>query len=184
MKKNGTGGANTNKNGKAFEKTSSIKKIFENEPNYIVDEDELYKDDCLIGTFYNQGDIVLLIDKLKLDRSVWSCDIHPDGALYVPKKKTLYISEAKEQCGKGSVDFKPWGFPGLKWKYKKMFGQKNIDIKFCGVFSEYFNKDKFRDMFEYLDEKNIKQFFNKIDLSWFDFSGIVEEGKSDVIHLF
>lgn len=171
MIKNGIGGASTNKNGKEFEKISSIKNVFENNSEYMVIDNELYRNNICIGRFYNQQRINLLINLLNLPKNkLWSCDLYPDGALYIFDEKKLYISESKEQSGTGSVDFKPNGFPALKWKYEKLFSIKGITIKFCGVYSDYFKNEKFNDMFEYLKLNNISTFFNKIDLSWFDFT--------------
>lgn len=73
----------------------------------------------------------------------------PDEAYF--DGNTLWIYEKKYQQTEGSADEKPQTCAFKIWEYRKIaaaIGAK--DVKYTYIFSEWFRKDKYRDMLEYI----------------------------------
>lgn len=73
----------------------------------------------------------------------------PDEAYF--DGHTLWIYEKKYQQTEGSADEKPQTCAFKIWEYRKIgaaMGAK--DVRYTYIFSEWFRKDKYRDMLEYI----------------------------------
>lgn len=73
----------------------------------------------------------------------------PDEAYY--DGETLWIYEKKYQQTEGSADEKPQTCAFKIWEYRKIaaaIGAK--DVKYTYIFSEWFRKEKYADMLEYI----------------------------------
>lgn len=73
----------------------------------------------------------------------------PDEAYF--DGHTLWIYEKKYQQTEGSADEKPQTCAFKIWEYRKIgaaMGAK--DVKYTYIFSDWFKKDKYRDMLEYI----------------------------------
>lgn len=73
----------------------------------------------------------------------------PDEAYY--DGKTLWIYEKKYQQTEGSADEKPQTCAFKIWEYKKIAAAMGAEnVKYTYIFSEWFRKDKYKDMLEYI----------------------------------
>ena len=101
----------------------------------------------------------------------------PDEAFYNIKTNTMYIVEKKYQNTPGSVDEKPYSFPGKLEMYRAMFDKVDSDkcprVEFIAVFNAEWFLDKARyahnyeGMFLFLKNHGIKCLFDGYELSDF-----------------
>lgn len=101
----------------------------------------------------------------------------PDEAFYNLKDNTIYIVEKKYQNTPGSVDEKPYSFPGKLEMYRAMFDKVDSatrpHVEFIAVFnSEWFLDESryahnYEGMFLFLKNHGIKYVFDGYEL--FDF---------------
>ena len=94
--------------------------------------------------------------------------MYPDDAFLNLKTKKLYIIEKKYQEGSGSVDEKLQTFAFKIREYKHLLSDWGIEVKFIYVLSDFFKNDKYKDVFEYMDENNCKHFINEIPIDELD----------------
>ena len=163
MIKNGIGGCKTVKNGLCFEEKTYLadlllkkgyplqlienKKIKSKIKGYQLIEDgvpaiivtrgaRIYKDiESLYGVNVRVG----------LSGRLW-----PDDALIDIKNGIVYILEKKFQSTKGSVDEKLQTCDFKKKQYQKMFEKIGLEVKYTYVCCDFFKKDKYRDVVEYI----------------------------------
>jgi len=73
----------------------------------------------------------------------------PDEAYF--DGHTLWIYEKKYQQTEGSADEKPQTCAFKIWEYRKIAAAMGAEnVKYTYIFSEWFRKDKYRDMLEYI----------------------------------
>jgi len=159
------GGAQTNINGLQFEQTTSLAKSFENNPNFEIIGNKVYKTSKLIGSLYSKNDLysLLLIPKGIDYKRIISKKLLPDDALLVDN--TLYVIEKKFQKCAGSVDEKIQTCDFKKKQYTKLLTPCNIRVEYYYVFNDWFKKPEYFDVKEYIIQVGCKYFFNEIPLS-------------------
>jgi hypothetical protein len=95
-------------------------------------------------------------------KSIISKKLLPDGAVLVDNK--IFIIEKKTQNGAGSVDEKLQTCDFKKKQYSKLFNPIGIDVQFFFLLSSWFNKDCYKDVFEYIESVECKYYFETIPL--------------------
>ena len=105
-----------------------------------------------------------------LDHDGWknyvSKQLLPDDVFINLKNKTIYIIEKKYQAGNGSVDEKLQTVDFKIKEYEKMLpGWK---IEFFYILNDFFNKDAYKDVFDYIKASGGKYYFNELPLSDLD----------------
>ena len=160
------GGAKTTENGLRFEGRADLRDAIEAHPDYELDDDE-----CVID---EQGEIVaeyyekhgLYRDYLDPNGVDWedhlSSKLLPDSALLVGD--TMYIIEKKYQENHGSVDEKLQTCKFKKEQYEKLLNQLGISVEFVYVFNDWFRKDKYEDVLDYIEDNDCHYYFNEIPL--------------------
>ena len=85
----------------------------------------------------------------------------------------------KFQNGGGSVDEKPQTADFKRKIYLKLTASLKLNVEYCLVLSDYFNKPSFDDAFLYIKEVGCDYFFNELPLSWLNFPmPVVADGQS------
>lgn len=197
MKQGGTGGANTNRGGLAFEKETDLSARIERDlaNEYRLDlvqieqavkksSDKVYKvvrlsDEKLIGyitkqfQFYNAMKAFYGLDNANHKR--WK----PDEAFFNLETNTVFIVEKKWQQISGSVDEKIFGFVNKRRLYQNNFNQLVDEPKPAVEFSALFNREwwiegnegrnmkSYADYFDNLRIDGVKIFFDEYDYWWF-----------------
>ena len=177
MKRNGKGGANTNKNGLDFEKTADLVTTLK-EAGYRVEDAgmtrgvqrvwSVYDGDALVGFTAQKNAFLTFIKKrfgVKVD-DVLSKSLLPDEAFYNISDGRFDIVEKKSQNTSGSVDEKLETGVAKLWKWNKV-------AKACGlkgasygyVLSDWFRQSSYEDDIEFNAMHGIPCVFNHIDLS-------------------
>ncbi|MCX6728570.1 MAG: hypothetical protein NTV39_02275 [Candidatus Saccharibacteria bacterium] len=181
MKKDGIGGAKT-VTGLRFEKeVNLLSKIIE-VPGYMVVGNKIFYKGKLLAESYPQAKLYTQFLK---DRGINYLDYiskqyRPDEAIYVPEQNTIYIIEMKFQNSNGSVDEKLQTCDFKRKMYQKVLSKLHINVEYTYLLSSYFDVDRYRDAFEYMQSVGCDHYFNELPLSWLKFpEPVVLDGQYD-----
>jgi hypothetical protein len=159
------GGANTNLNGLSFENKTSFSNLLNQNGNYTFNEhSEVLSGDKVVAKYFEKHKLYskLLKPRGINYKSIISKKLLPDGAVLVDNK--IFIIEKKTQNGAGSVDEKLQTCDFKKKQYSKLFNPIGIDVQFFFLLSSWFNKDCYKDVFEYIESVECKYYFETIPL--------------------
>ena len=169
MKKGNTGGDST-KTGIEFEKNTDLKTALTSVPGYEVDMDGkvfiqgIYVADlCAKYQFYKR----FLEPRGVQWSGILSKRLLPDEALCVHKSKRVFIVEKKWQETEGSVDEKLQTCHFKKRQYAKLVNPTGYSVEYLFVLNHWFRKNRYRDVFEYIDEVGCKYYFGEVPLGFF-----------------
>lgn len=168
MKKNiHGGGATTNTNGLAFEKTTEINDLLKNLGCQISTDGEVTLNGKIIGystpkySFYKNFLEPRGIEYKKYNKVRYL----PDDLFINEQLKTAYVIEKKFQATSGSVDEK---LPSAKFKqcqYQKLLTPLGYSVKFMYLLSPWFKQERYDDIKNYLDDIDILYFIEKLPVS-------------------
>ncbi len=179
MKKGGVGGAKT-VTGLHFEKKVHLLTKIVEIPGYEVRGNDIYYQGKYLASSYPKND---LYEKFLRPKGINHLDYVskkylPDEAIYVPSHDTLYVVEMKFQGGGGSVDEKPQTADFKRKVYLKLTAKLKLNVEYCLVLSDFFNKPRYDDAYQYIREAGCNYFFNELPLSWLNFpQPIIPEGQ-------
>lgn len=172
MKKNGIGGANT-KTGSIFEGKTDLQTFLCAQKGYSCKKN----DSGWIDVFYNEKQVASIFKKHVLYRflehkgvdwkSVLSKKLLPDDSIYVVCNNTFFIVECKWQQVAGSVDEKLQTCDFKKKQYKKLMSQLNMEVEYVYLLSNWFKKEQYRDVLEYIISVGCSYHFGHIPLKEF-----------------
>lgn len=175
MVKNGIGGANT-QTGILFEKKVDFVTYLNNnyleynckEVKYKKTQSksyEIYYNDTLVAKTFQKHAIYRFLEERKIQwKKILSKKLLPDDTIYVIKNNIIYIIEIKFQKVDGSVDEKLQTCDFKKKQYKKLFSQLNYDLEFIYILSDYYKKDKYKDVLDYIISMNCSYYFEYLPL--------------------
>lgn len=191
MKKGGTGGANTNANGLAFESKTDLataiqtdlsdkykltERRFANKPTAKAYTVTRLSDNKDIGVVTQKN---YFYDVMKAHYNLDNANYkkwQPDEVFFNFEANTIFIVEKKWQNGPGSVDEKVLGFGSKRRLYQKNFNQLADEpkptVQFCALFNSSWwlsdsNVERYQDSFDILRMDGIKIFFDTYDYWWF-----------------
>ncbi|MDC0878711.1 hypothetical protein OAQ02_04055 [Candidatus Marinimicrobia bacterium] len=167
------GGAKTNINGLSFERDTDLLDAFNSLKNYHInvlpyDEaprtGEVFKNNKLIGLFFEQNSLYkrFLEPKGINALDLVSTKLRPDSVFINLINDTVYIIEKKYQAQSGSVDEKLQTCHYKKRYYKKLFKNLNLEVEFYYILNNWFTQERYKDVFDYIDEVGCKKFINFI----------------------
>jgi hypothetical protein len=158
----GAGGANTNKNGLSYEEKTNLETLYsecsENKKNkskiikFIGYENELINANKSMLHKYMEN----LGEKDISLQSAAGCK-EPDEAYIDLAKKYVFIIEKKFQQTPGSVDEKIQTAAFKKYHYSNLFPNFKIHYIYC--LSDWFKRDEYKSVLEYLSNINIPVFW-------------------------
>ena len=184
-KPNKSGGGNqTNINGLAFEKRSSLRDVINNNSQFKIKENDVFKNGIPIGKIFepksgntNWAFYKFLKSEFGINaKEELSKTIHPDKIFYNIFQKRFYVIECKYQMQAGSVDEKLQTFifkrSILNYLLFNNEKSKDVDLEYLYVLDKgYFgklNKDgktqKFHDVFKFIRENGSSYYFDTIPL--------------------
>jgi hypothetical protein len=163
------GGSRTNLNGLEFEGRTDLLEALKKHPDFTVQGNQVFRDGKIVAHYYEKHNLYSgFLKPAGVDYTkILSKKLLPDGALLVGN--TIYIIEKKYQAGSGSVDEKLQTCDFKKKQYTKLFAPLNIKVEYFYVLSKWFDSDKNKDVFEYIESVGCKYFieelpFNQIGL--------------------
>ena len=175
MKKKGTGGGHT-VTGLRFESRVAMKNLLASLPGYKLVDDEIYFNNKKIAEFYGKHKLYKnLLEPHSIDYSkIISKKLLPDEAILILAGNTLYIIEIKFQEGVGSVDEKLQTCDFKNKQYKKLLAPLGISVKYSYILNDWFKKDGYRDVLNYIKSVGCYYFFEELPL---DFLGLPQPTK-------
>ena len=164
----GAGGANTNANGKKFEKDTILSKFYKTITNIKTDNGRLYDSINFIDDEFNNS--FVHVEQKKFNNFMEDINgrnfkiiqasgcKNPDDVFVDYKNKRIYIIEKKFQQGSGSVDEKIQTGVYKKIHYQKLYPNFLIHYIYC--LSKWFRHNSYNDVIDYLVDNDIPVFFN------------------------
>lgn len=167
MKKNGTGGGRT-VTGLKFESRVALKKLLDSLSRYKVIGDNVYFENKKVAEFFEKHKLYRNLLKPKgIDySSLISKKLLPDEAILILSNNTLYIIEIKFQGVMGSVDEKLQTCDFKNKQYGKLLAPLGISVKYVYILNDWFKKDEYKDVLEYIKKVRCFYFFNELPLSF------------------
>ncbi len=159
------GGAQTNVNGLAFERQTSLLKMIARQPDFNVEGNIIKKNGVTIAEHYEKHSLYKgLLEKHGINyRNIISKKLLPDEAFLVGN--TLFIIEKKYQACEGSVDEKLQTCDFKKKQYTKLLATIDIKVEYYYLFNSWFKKEQYKDVLNYINSVGCKYFFDEIPLS-------------------
>lgn len=164
------GGAQTNLNGLEFERNSDILKMIETQTNYTVRGQQIFdRQNTHVGTYFEKHNFYKeFLQPRGVDfRNVISSKLLPDGVIVT--SGTVYVVEMKYQNGPGSVDEKLQTCDFKKKQYQKLCYPIGYRVEYIYLLNDWFNQQKFLDVFEYINSVGCHYFIGTLPLEIFGF---------------
>jgi hypothetical protein len=161
------GGTNTNLNGLAFEESTSLIESFRKHEQIEVNENnDIIFNGETIGFYTEKHDFYKdFLNTMGVEwKTTLSQQLLPDSVFVNTRNKTIYIIEKKFQKSEGSVDEKLQTGPYKRRMYVKLCSSTGYNVEYCYLLNDWFLKDKYRDVKEYLRESGCRYYFNEIPL--------------------
>jgi len=164
MIKGGVGGGNT-KTGLHFEGRINIVDLLNKQPGYKIIEDIVYFKGSEVAICLAKHKLYKWLERQNVDyRKYISKKLLPDEALYVIVDNTLYVIEMKFQETPGSVDEKLQTCDFKRKQYAKLMAPLNIEVEYMYVLSEWFRKDEYKDVLDYIISVGCQYYFEYVPL--------------------
>jgi len=160
------GGANTNRFGLQFEQDTNLEDSLRN-AGYVVKNQQVYSGSQCVALIASKH---ALYKELLEPRGVdWqgyiSKKLLPDEALYVYASNTVFIIEKKFQHKKGTVDEKLQTCDFKKRQYERLFQPLNAKVEYIYVCNDWFRREEYRDVHQYIEDVGCHIFFNEIPIN-------------------
>lgn len=168
MIKGGIGGGNT-RTGLNFENQKDLMVLLSSKKGYVVKDGKIGKDiyfqEILVANAYRKNTLYIFLESKGINwRKKISKKLLPDDALYVIVNNTLFIIELKMQIVAGSVDEKLQTCDFKRKQYIKLFSELNVEVEYMYVLSEWFKRDAYKDVLDYIISVNCQYYFDYIPL--------------------
>ena len=165
MKKGGTGGGHTI-TGLHFEERIALKSVLDSIDGYSINGNDVYFNDKKVAEIYRKNEVYKkLLEPKGIDyKGLITKRLLPDDSILVLSKNTLFIIEIKFQEGAGSVDEKLQTCDFKKKQYQKLMKPLGIAVEYVYVLNDWFRKDEYKDVMEYIKSVGCHYFFNEIPL--------------------
>jgi hypothetical protein len=168
MKTGGIGGANT-KTGLVFEGKTDLAEFLAKQKGYEVKDNGKYRDVYYkgekVGNIFQKFELYRYLDEQGVNwDDVLSKKLLPDDSIYVIVNNTAYIIEKKFQQVAGSVDEKLQTCDFKKKQYIKLFSLLNIEVEYMYLLSDWFKKDEYKDVRDYIISVGCHFYFEYIPL--------------------
>ena len=157
------GGANTNKVGLLFERTTSIHELLLKD-GYKISGHRILKNSKIVAELYPKHALYNILFKAQNHdyAKIISKKLLPDQGILVGN--VFYILEVKFQAGSGSVDEKLQTCHFKKRQYEKILTPLGYKVKFIYILNDWFQRPEYKDVLEYIKEVGCQYFFNGIPL--------------------
>lgn len=164
MKKGGIGGANT-QTGVVFEGKVDLLTALDKLDGYDISGNTILYKGEEVAYSYRKNSLYIFLKEQKIDYKHYiSKKLLPDDAIYVIKDNTIYIIEVKFQIVAGSVDEKLQTCDFKKKQYQKLFSSLNYEVEYIYVLSDWFRKDEYKDVRDYIVSVGCRYYFEYLPL--------------------
>jgi len=165
MRKGGKGGARTNETGLAFEFRTSLEALLV-QAGYQVVDGVIFRDFVEVGELAAKSKINKFLKKRNaIVEPPRVGKLEPDEAIYVSHCDTLFIIEKKFQSVEGSTDEKIQTAVYKVHYYNMLLEGTGVKLKFLYLLNDWFKKEKYNLVIEWLLENGVAVYFEEIPLS-------------------
>lgn len=163
------GGAKTNEVGLKFEQDTSLVSALRS-AGYTIENGMVFSQAKKVAQIASKNDLYKkLLEPQGINyKEIISKKLLPDDALYVFDTNTVYIIEKKFQHKAGSVDEKLQTCAFKKKQYQRLFQSLGIAVKYLYICNDWFKRDEYRDVREYIEEVGCHIFFNAIPIDFLE----------------
>ena len=174
-KKNTVGGGDkTNKNGLAFEQTTSLADALIEAGFILTPTNMIYIGKENVGKLVSKN--ALYKDFLEPNGvnvyDYWSKKMLPDDCFVNYRDKTIYVIEKKFQSGGGSVDEKLQTCDFKRKQYERLFAVIDYKVKYLYLLCDWFKRPEYRDVLKYIKDVGCDYYFNEIPFGILNLEGI------------
>lgn len=154
--------------GSKFEKETDIKNTFRKNGYIVSDSDEIFLGSASVGYVFDHAKIYKYIKtKENIDHEkINSKKYTPDQVFYNKKNNTYYVIEKKYQEKAGSTDEKLQTCDFKKRRFTALLGANGARVEYIYILNDFFKDKRYKDVFEYMEEKGVFYFFNEIPISF------------------
>lgn len=164
MKLGGLGGRNTI-TGLRFEEKTDLLTLLSEQNGYTIKENIIFFHDIEVARTYKKHAFYKFLKENNINwKDFISKKLLPDDSIFVIVNNTLYIIEVKFQKVAGSVDEKLQTCDFKKKQYKKLLSKLNIDLEYVYILSNWFRKQEYKDVLDYIHSVNCHYYFEYIPL--------------------
>jgi hypothetical protein len=168
MRKGGKGGARTNETGLAFEFKTSLSLVLA-AAGYEVEDGVILHKGIEVGELAAKSKINKVLKKHNaIVEPPRVGKLEPDEAIYVKSTDTLFIVEKKFQSVEGSTDEKIQTAVYKAHYYNMLLEGTGIKLKFMYLLNDWFKKEKYNLVIEWLLENGVAVYFEEIPLTEFE----------------
>ena len=164
MIKGGTGGANTNLTGLRFEAKTDLADALKT-ANYSVEDDRVSLNGELFCLLLRKHALYKFLPTKGVDYLDYiSNRMLPDECAYFPTSNHFLIVEKKWQTIDGSVDEKLAACDFKLRRYRRLFSSMNAGVTMVYVLNDYFQQERYKDVFEYMKMSGCQVYFEELPL--------------------
>lgn len=168
MKKDGFGGANTNKTGLPFERSTKLADALLNAGFNIVGSTVL-RGQVPVAQLVGKSAIhQFLSEKGTIHSMPRVGRLEPDDALYVHETDTLFVIEKKWQEVEGSTDEKIQTAAYKMYYYNYLLEGSGIKLRFIYLLNDWFKREKYTLVISWLQKNGVDVHFNTLPLEELD----------------
>lgn len=165
MKKGGTAGVNT-KTGLKFEGQTDLATFLNNQNGYEVKNGNVFYKGELVARVFKKYAFYRFLEEYDIQwDKIIKRRILPDDCIFVIIENKLFIIECKFQQVEGSVDEKLQTCDFKKKQYQKLLAKANIDVEYVYLLSDWFKKEKYQDVLDYIHSVGCHYYFEYIPLN-------------------
>lgn len=165
MKKGGKAGVNT-KTGLKFEGKTDLSTFLSKQKGYKVKDGNVYYNNEMVARVFKKNGFYKFLEEYGIEwNKIIKSKILPDDCIFVIVENKLFIIECKFQQTPGSVDEKLQTCDFKKKQYQKLLAKANIDVEYVYLLSEWFKKEKYQDVLDYIHSVGCYYYFEYISLN-------------------
>lgn len=164
------------KTGKRFEeKVNFIGRVgktpgYRTEKKYGKRWTNIYYKGKLTAVYFEKGGFYdYMKEEHGIEKAGLSAYPNPDGGLFSPHNKHLFIFEMKQQQCQGTADEKLQTFEFKHEQYKKLMKGTGITTSYSYVLNDWFRQPQYKDVLNFIEKKGYRYFFNRIPFYYIGF---------------
>ena len=158
------GGINANINGVRFEQHTKLKTLLKSMNDFFIDGDDIYYQGVKSAEVLSGTKFYSWLKSKQVDyKKIITKKINPDEIVLC--NNTVYIIEKKFQKTTGSVDEKLQTCDFKKKQFTKLVTSLELNVEYIYVLNDWFRKECYKDVHDYILSVGCKYFFNFVPLS-------------------
>lgn len=124
----------------------------------------------VIGRLFVQREFLSWLNELNINpEDILSKILIPDTVIFNPNLRTVYVVEMKTQNTPGSADEKLQTCVFKRGQFLRLFHPLKYRVEYIYLLSDWFKKETYLDVRDYIYENGCSYHFDSIPVWWFGF---------------